>query len=337
MVLIYLFVAMDEKYGSHTDEEYYSNTDEEYYIRTDEEHKDLSFYVKPGEIVQIQPEDYDILGLDEVVPHVDRMFEVLTLDNDDEFVKLVTGKHDAGSLKEIGLEFSPSLLLSWVLYHRSMKCAQALITGKIGVDVDLNSPITRKSVMLFSEQTPLHLAVGCYEPDFIKLFLNAGARPDVPCQVFDSMMLPIDQVLFLLGKWTDWTPDQCVHVLIFDLWNHCDLIVYLKMISLLLHHSSDELAREILYRYAREVRVIELAVLLYADSIFGVGKFALLDCPDFKALRLSFAEEVAKLYEEECNLADSGNGRLTECISKRQGIMSILLLLEVFERTNFHV
>lgn len=57
MVLIYLFVAMDEKYGSHTDEEYYSHTDEEYYSRTDEEHKDLSFYVKPGEIVQIQPEE----------------------------------------------------------------------------------------------------------------------------------------------------------------------------------------------------------------------------------------------------------------------------------------
>lgn len=79
---------------------------------------------------------------------------------------------------------------------------------------------------------------------------------------------------------------------------------------------------------------IELAVLLYVDSVFGVGKFAL-DCADYKALCLSFGEEVVKLYKEECELAASGSERLTDCVSKRQGIISVLLLLEIFERTNF--
>lgn len=184
MALSYLFVAMDEEY---------------YDIETNEEHKDLSFYVKPGEIVQIQPGDEDVLGLDEVAPHRKRIFEALKLDNDDEFVKLVTGKHDLGSLKKIGLEFSPSLLLYWILAFRSIKCAQAMIAGKIGLDFDLSSPLIRKDIALFKEQTPLHVAVRLYALDFVELFLNAGARPDVPCQIFGAMMLPIDQVLLQLG------------------------------------------------------------------------------------------------------------------------------------------
>lgn len=109
------------------------------------------------------------------------------------------------------------------------------------------------------------------------------------------------------------------------------------MISLLLRHSSAELAQEVLYKYAQEGRAAELAVLLYADSIFGVDKFASLDCVDYKALRLSFAEEVVKLYQEESVLVDPGNGRLTECVNKRKGMISVLLLLEVFQRTNLHV
>ncbi|KAH7839287.1 hypothetical protein Vadar_002256 [Vaccinium darrowii] len=209
-------------------------------------------------------------------------------------------------------------VLQQMCIHRAVKCATALLDGKLGIKVDVN------------RDKLLHLAAFFMSPQLVKLFLRYGARTDVQFtskKPWDLMrrlngMLPLNIAL-----------DAARGMVYSDLQKPLfTAIVSLCRPSLksalaankLLVESYNNIEEFALY-YAMEGKLVELAVLLIVarEKVLN-GRMMI---PQF------VRDQILSLIGEQVKLAGECKHReVTEIQQKMIGLNSTALLLEVFER-----
>lgn len=114
--------------------------------------------------------------------YVKKIFSALRKDNCAKFVKVVQDEMRKATFASF--EIAPSLL-SWTMFFRAPKCAEAMLSGKTEQSVDLNVPPS------ICDPLPIHVAVTEFLPEFVNLFIKYGARLDVPSEG----LLPLDACL----------------------------------------------------------------------------------------------------------------------------------------------
>ncbi|KAH7859925.1 hypothetical protein Vadar_007156 [Vaccinium darrowii] len=209
-------------------------------------------------------------------------------------------------------------VLQQMCIHGAVKCATALLDGKLGIKVDVN------------RDKLLHLAAFFMSPQLVKLFLRYGARTDVrfankkPWDLMRRLngMLPLNIAL-----------DAARGMVYSDLQKPLfTAIVSLCRPSLksalatnkLLVESYNNIEEFALY-YAMEGKLVELAVLLIVarEKVLN-GRMRI---PQF------VRNQILSLIGEQVKLAGECKHReVTEIQQKLMGMNSTALLLEVFER-----
>ncbi|KAH7859561.1 hypothetical protein Vadar_002600 [Vaccinium darrowii] len=238
----------------------------------------------------------------------------ITLDNAEGLKSLFT--HPAVSYGTY--RYCRATVLRYMCIHSAVKCATALLDGKLGIKVDINRDML------------LHQAAFFMSPQLVKLFLHYGAQTDVRFmskKPWDSMrrlngMLPLNIAL-----------DAARGMVYSDLQKS----VFTGIVSLcrpslesalaankLLVESYNNIEEFALY-YAMEGKLIELAVLLIvAREKVLIGKMMI---PQF------VRNQILSLVGEQVKLAGECKHReVTEIQQKMIGMNSMALLLEVFER-----
>lgn len=89
-------------------------------------------------------------------------------------------------------------------------------------------------------------------------------------------------------------------------------------------------------QYARGGNVFELTSLLYVDATFELGIFQGLE-DEYFALRKSVVTSISSSLEEEGPCFVVGSSGVTCSKVEKQVLKSVLLILEIFYRTNFSV
>uniref|UniRef100_A0A5B6YT72 Uncharacterized protein n=1 Tax=Davidia involucrata TaxID=16924 RepID=A0A5B6YT72_DAVIN len=255
---------------------------------------------------------------------------LLKMDDSDEFIHFL-GMQLATEEEE---KFFYSILrlpelLEWVFYYGAEKCARALLEGGARQIVDLNIPLKDGSL-------PLHRVAEYLDYNLTMLFLEGGARTDLKCNVVGHKfygMLPVNVAVELLSHHIEWTPKQSVVKLVLTLYQP-ELRKPLDTIRLLATSTDD--IEEVAYHYAEAGKLIELAALLKVarekilplsmyDDYYSPGKTM--------TLRHHVAAEIVSLTDQEYRLMGSNGSKWVQaCKEKKKVMMSVMLLLEIFER-----
>ncbi|GAV63229.1 hypothetical protein CFOL_v3_06749, partial [Cephalotus follicularis] len=217
-------------------------------------------------------------------------------------------------------------LMGYVTEYNAMNCAAALLRGEAGLRVDLNVPLPHGSY-------PLHHAASVFSIHLIDLYLQHGGNTDV---IYNGL-LPLNVALEKLGchnYLVDWTAKDSIFKLITIL---ClpQMKVPLEATKLLAQHTKK--ATEELFRYAKDGRPLQMAVLLMVarDIVMApIYSQDALTLNGIMSLRRCIKEEIAALMQDEVDLA--GKSRYSTAVKvfkeKRAGLYSALTMLDVFEK-----
>ncbi|KAJ7952620.1 Ankyrin repeat family protein [Quillaja saponaria] len=254
--------------------------------------------------------------------YLEELFYVLQDDDEDTFLERMNNKINSLSYKP---EVFPTEIMSEIIRYGATDIFTAVYNGKTGLkptDVNAVDPTTHVPL--------LHTAAASYAFDLIDSLLNRGARTDVRCNCKISFMygmLPLNVALHCI-----W----CVAFVI-DIQT---LQGNKLQVSRLLVWNTEGTEYEI-YRYAKEGKVMEIAALLLAapekvlsPSIFE--KITNFSCPHGSmTLRQYITSEIASLTALRMRfvLEARSYAPLQACNDKLAAMKSMLLLLEVFERT----
>ncbi|KAK8544968.1 hypothetical protein V6N12_025825 [Hibiscus sabdariffa] len=251
--------------------------------------------------------------------------DLIEYDKKDAFVGRI--HHEAQSVG--GYDVYQSLMLprivAYIVQENAVKCTTALFQGQTGLKPDINAVDPNAGF------APLHCASD--DPELVELFLRYGARTDLRCQG----CLPLDCALETISDRTDfigWSTRQSIYMTIVFMCLQ-DQAESLECVRLLFR-ATKEVEKEI-YRYVKDGKIIEILALLMvareevtSPSLFkGLCDPALYGSMSLHQLVLS---EIVSLMASQITLVSTSEEVHYELNNKLETMMSMLLLVQVFER-----
>ncbi|KAJ7970213.1 Ankyrin-3 [Quillaja saponaria] len=238
------------------------------------------------------------------------------------------------------LEVFPTELMTSIIRFGANKIGTAVLNGETCLKpMNVNAVHPRHPIPL------LHTAACVYNYDMVVALMNRGARTDLRCnrekQYIDGM-IPLNVAVHCFCTIDEfvnkWTPKDSLFNLVIRLSNPFRTRNKLR-VARLLFWNTEGIEYEI-YRYAKEGKVLELAVLLLvapkkvlSPSIFeNMTNFS---CPHGNTtLRQYITSEIASLTTLRTRLVHEigSYALLQKCNDKLAKMKSMLMLLELFER-----
>ncbi|KAK8515802.1 hypothetical protein V6N12_075821 [Hibiscus sabdariffa] len=266
------------------------------------------------------------IKMEEYYPDYDKIIhDFIEYDKKDAFVGRI--HHEAQSVG--GYDVYQSLMLphivAYIVQESAVKCATALLQGQTGLKPDINA------VDPDAGFAPLHCSSD--DPELVELFIRYGARTDIRCQG----CLPLDCALAIISDRTPfigWSTRQSIYMTIVFMCLQ-DQAESLECVRLLFR-ATKEVEKEI-YRYVKDGKIIEILALLMvareevtSPSLFkGLCDPALDGSMSLHQLVLS---EIVSLMASQITLVSTSEEVHYELNNKLETMMSMLLLVEVFER-----
>ncbi|KAK8515798.1 hypothetical protein V6N12_075819 [Hibiscus sabdariffa] len=261
--------------------------------------------------------------MEEYYPGFDRIIrDFIEYDNEDAFVPWIHYK--ARSVG--GYNVYQSLMLARIILditlESAVKCATALLQGETGLKLDINANTDIGC-------TPLHLSLD--SPELIDLFLRHGARTDIRYEG----QLPLNDVIQRLSKqihFIGWSTAESLYMMI--VFCQCET-EWLEGVRLLFR-ATNEAEKEI-YRYVKDGKLIEVAALLTVarEEVTSPSFFKGLCDPALNgsmSLRQLVLSEIVSLMASQITLVSTSEEVHDELNNKLETMMSMLRLVEVFER-----
>ncbi|XP_027159594.1 uncharacterized protein LOC113761003 isoform X2 [Coffea eugenioides] len=264
----------------------------------------------------------------------EKIRHLIEYDKKHELVELLKSQSDIAEecFDRKGLPLS-SFILTHCLQFRALNCTEALFEGETGVTLNLDE----------LGVSPLHTAASLLWPKFTKYCLKCGwcADAKVPNRGTDyDGLLPIDYALFAVRRRVYWTQEQSLYLLICELTGE-GMIEATQTMRLLIEKMSESNVSEVICRYGAEAKIIELATLLIlstdrkyirVDDLYMPSSYV--SSVDRMTLRQFVVNEIVMLENKLRNLVLVGSYSLAKCKEMKKSMMSILMLLEIFQRTH---
>ncbi|KAK8478544.1 hypothetical protein V6N13_012901 [Hibiscus sabdariffa] len=248
-------------------------------------------------------------------------------DNKDDFVRRI--QHEAESVGGYDVYQSLKLLSILINIHsyRAIKCGTALVQGETGLKPDINAVDPRVGFTL------LHLVSD--NPVLIEFYLRHDARTDIRCEgrlPLDSAIQGISNRYVMRGAWST---RQSVYMTIVLMCGFHDMDRHLDCVRLLFR-ATKEVEKEI-YGYVKDGKLIEIAALLTVarEEVTSPSLFKGLCDPDLNgsmSLRQLVLSEIVSLMASQIALVSTTEEVLDELNNKLETMMSMLRMIEVFER-----
>ncbi|OMP11089.1 hypothetical protein COLO4_04045 [Corchorus olitorius] len=266
--------------------------------------------------------------------------DAIEKDNSDEFIRHVKDVVEWIKFHNNSIQ----LIIELICEFEAVKCATALLGGEVDIGQGINISVPFKNDYLRHNRTVLHEAIE--SPELVELFLRHGAPTHTKYSFFDQeennwkTMIPLTYALHCLRHRNDlfsgWSPQQSIFTMMIVL---ClpKLRKPLKAIALL-YRGTKEVEKEI-YRYVKESKLFEIAVLLMAagEEIASPTLFQGL-CDDFglpigsMTLRQFVLKEIDWTKLLRTSYVDESDERAREYDDDLVKLNSMLLLLDVFEK-----
>ncbi|KAL4340151.1 hypothetical protein GQ457_08G000980 [Hibiscus cannabinus] len=245
--------------------------------------------------------------------------DLIEYDKKDAFVGRI--HHEAQSVG--GYDVYQSLMLprivAYIVQESAVKCATALFQGQTGLKPDINA------VDPDAGFAPLHCASD--DPELVELFLRYGARTDIRCQG----CLPLDCALATISDQTPfigWSTRQSIYMTIVFMCLQ-DQAESLECVRLLFR-ATKEVEKEI-YRYVKDGKIIEILALLMVAREEVTSPF-LFKGDGSMSLHQLVLSEIVSLMASQITLVSTSEEVHYELNNKLETMMSMLLLVQVFER-----
>ncbi|KAL7193528.1 hypothetical protein ACSBR2_025191 [Camellia fascicularis] len=258
----------------------------------------------------------------------DQLQSMVALDDDESLISFMTSP----PFTDGTAVYNITNFLNNICMDSSVKCATALLEGRLGIDP--------KTVL--DGYNLLHRAISFTIYELVKLFLQYGARTDITWDYHVNEayngLLPLELALAIMRTslyMRSSCPEQSAFNLIVTLCDP-DRREELAVAKLLARFSKDN--EELAYHYAMEGKLIELAMLLIVareDVLVPItfhGKDGA-SLNESTTIHECLKNQFVSLINEEINfMGEVKHGKFSQIRKKRKVMRLAMLLIEVFER-----
>ncbi|KAK8680476.1 hypothetical protein V6N13_109420 [Hibiscus sabdariffa] len=216
-------------------------------------------------------------------------------------------------------------IVACIIHQSALVCATALLQGHTGLRPDINA------VDPDAGFAPLHCSSD--DPELIELFLRYGARTDIRYQGYLPLCCAIDNIS-IRPHFIGWSTRQSIYMTIvfMCLQDQTELLECVRLIF----RATNEVEKEI-YRYVKDGKIIQILALLMVarEEVTSPSLFKGLCDPTLDGsmfLRQLVLSEIVSLMASQVTLVSTSEEVLDELNNKLETMMSMLRLIEVFER-----